>query len=691
MFRYWSLEEKSTKAFVVICLKCFGYALIGIAMASVVFVPLLMAFMKNSRLSSTYLVEAFYTEKYYRTLLGTAITSDSPGAWSHIGLSSVCIFGSMGILQNHKKDNWLKGLLILSVLFLSFPIVAYIFNGFGYASNRWSFFCAFLGAFCFAKYFEELWEASIKVKVKVSILCVVYSVISMLLQDKISKNLLVSSTLVLVAAIFVIGVGLIQYRIRQEKYLFVKRVAHSFFGMLLVLGILVNAYYLYSPKEENYVSEFADRGSSYEKVMVNNAIWEMMDSEEFYRIDWNSIDYMAEATGSGGKNAPIYLGQSTTSEYWSIISPYLNEYMKLNSSYSAQRHSMRGMQSRSLLLPFASAKYFLGVGSGKEKRSAEVPYGYQYVGEEENVEGNIISLYESDYVLPFAYSYDAYITRAEYEDLEIEERQQVMFYGAVLEENIEQENGQLRKTEAEYFHKELPYEMKYDKKIDRDENVFTVHGAKKKVTISMECPPNHELYVKLEGVKYEGKADETKLIAKCGGQKSTITHFTDYHKSAHGRTDYLLNLYTSDKERKTVTLTFSESGVYTIEKISVIAQPMDILEEKIESLRQEKMKEWIFSVNQINGDISLEEERLVCFSLPYSEGWRVFIDGEETELLQTNIMYSGVLVPKGEHEIELRYFTPYLKEGIVLSLIGFCVFIGFAVYGKNKKERMGRR
>jgi uncharacterized membrane protein YfhO len=45
-------------------------------------------------------------------------------------------------------------------------------------------------------------------------------------------------------------------------------------------------------------------------------------------------------------------------------------------------------------------------------------------------------------------------------------------------------------------------------------------------------------------------------------------------------------------------------------------------------------------------------------------------------MLNVNTMYCGVFIPAGNHEIKLKYMTPYLKKGIVLSLIGACIFIG---------------
>ena len=74
----------------------------------------------------------------------------------------------------------------------------------------------------------------------------------------------------------------------------------------------------------------------------------------------------------------------------------------------------------------------------------------------------------------------------------------------------------------------------------------------------------------------------------------------------------------------------------------------------------------------------------MCLSVPYSSGWRCFIDGKEAELLQGNIMYMGVLVPEGTHRVELQYETPYLKAGLLISIVGFGLFVLFLVFEKKK-------
>lgn len=67
------------------------------------------------------------------------------------------------------------------------------------------------------------------------------------------------------------------------------------------------------------------------------------------------------------------------------------------------------------------------------------------------------------------------------------------------------------------------------------------------------------------------------------------------------------------------------------------------------------------------------------------------MDGEKTELVKTNIMYTGLEIEPGEHEIELRYEMPGVKYGIVVTALSVSIFvlivIGSAIVRKRKEQR----
>jgi uncharacterized membrane protein YfhO len=84
-----------------------------------------------------------------------------------------------------------------------------------------------------------------------------------------------------------------------------------------------------------------------------------------------------------------------------------------------------------------------------------------------------------------------------------------------------------------------------------------------------------------------------------------------------------------------------------------------------------------FKESYITVESNEEEAYTMYSSIPYDEGWRVYIDGEEVDTFDIGNALLGFDVPAGEHKIVLNYNIPYMKIGLVLtsiSTLGLVVF-----------------
>lgn len=93
--------------------------------------------------------------------------------------------------------------------------------------------------------------------------------------------------------------------------------------------------------------------------------------------------------------------------------------------------------------------------------------------------------------------------------------------------------------------------------------------------------------------------------------------------------------------------------------------------------------------DRVYGAVSTDQDGWVYMAIPYENGWTAYVDGEEVEILQANVGCSAVAVSAGDHEIELRYHTPMMKQGVILSCVGLVIFttwvVVFVVLEKKKK------
>lgn len=66
---------------------------------------------------------------------------------------------------------------------------------------------------------------------------------------------------------------------------------------------------------------------------------------------------------------------------------------------------------------------------------------------------------------------------------------------------------------------------------------------------------------------------------------------------------------------------------------------------------------------------------LTISEIYYPAGWKAFIDGEETEIFATNYILRGIVVPKGEHIVEMKFESKTYLWSLKLSLIGLTLAI----------------
>ena len=75
-------------------------------------------------------------------------------------------------------------------------------------------------------------------------------------------------------------------------------------------------------------------------------------------------------------------------------------------------------------------------------------------------------------------------------------------------------------------------------------------------------------------------------------------------------------------------------------------------------------------------------------SVPYSKGWKVFVNGKKTDLQNVQLIYSGIFLEPGEYEIKLEYHTPYLLLGALASFTGIAILI-IMIFSYRRRNKQG--
>jgi len=144
------------------------------------------------------------------------------------------------------------------------------------------------------------------------------------------------------------------------------------------------------------------------------------------------------------------------------------------------------------------------------------------------------------------------------------------------------------------------------------------------------------------------------------------------------------------KDVRQIRLDVGDSvGFFEIHDLNIlvhdIEQGTEIISSVIEARRAEPFTVTSFGQNHIEGEITVPDNRMLFFSVPYANGWRVFVNGLEHEKQRINVGFIGVPLTEGSHRVELVYRLPGLTTGIWISVIAT---IACAVlYAVDKKKR----
>jgi len=90
--------------------------------------------------------------------------------------------------------------------------------------------------------------------------------------------------------------------------------------------------------------------------------------------------------------------------------------------------------------------------------------------------------------------------------------------------------------------------------------------------------------------------------------------------------------------------------------------------------------------DRITGTITVTEGMNTVFtSIPYDEGWKVYVDGTETETVCLMDTMLGFAASEGDHTVELRYEPACVKYGLILSMIGLALYAAASIWDVRRR------
>ena len=699
LIRGWSFCGKSqTKSLPVYMCKFAGYFIVGILLSSITFVPNTIALLGSTRMKTDMDIRMFFKPEYYLYAPIKFLAGSSVGYWTQLGYVALIAVAIFMMFSYRRKYTQLKVCFIILTIMLCVPYAGYVMNGFSYVSNRWIWGYGFLLGFIMTTMLPEM--VNIGKKRFIALLFASFAYLSYLywfsFNEKMSDKIRELSKLAGIQYLITIGVLIIAFSwrcvVRKSETRTRTQVCNIIIKCLLLITVIVNtllqANWYYSPQGGNYVAEFCAMNMAYNRqTEVANIVQLINDAGEFYRYSENAYD-----KGQLDNNALISQMHSN-SLYYSLVDVNYIKYLNgvaCNDVINAGR--VNGLDARTVLNTLAATKYYVSEAS----KENYVPYGYKRL-----FDNGRFNAYKNENYLPLGYTYPNYISSIKYDLLDPLEKEQTMLKAVVLDEKTKG----LSELVAESTSQKCDFKLEVQEGVIFEQGKFKVNKKGTKVIISMEGLPNSETYLMMSNLKYQAPKGKEEEIARTiievydNGKKEAANEQivrkifdvrTSYHQWRVDRDDFVVNMGYALHAKNKLTIKFSQKGEYTFDEMSIICQPMDNYAEQINKLKEDVLENVVIGTNKVNGTIDLEDTKFLCMSIPYSKGWNIYINGEQRKLLRANTAYMGVELEAGHHEIELRYFTPYLKISIVCTIVGMMLFAGIVIADKRKGIRKGK-
>ena len=671
IYRYFMLFGKDGVSFRQIIgwlSKCVGYYLIGVAIAAFMLIPIIMKLFGSERFAHQDYIPILYSLDYYRKILVRFITTESMDYWTHLGYTPFCLI-AVFVLWIRKDRKYLpyKIAFAMCVLFMMIPAVGSLMNAGSYVTNRWIWAFSMLVAYIFVMIYPELFLLSVKEKLYLIVLCCGYSLLCLVGAETKSFQMAVMNAILLMGLLILLAGD---YMDGHE------RIWKSLVLFCVFAGIAANGILRYAAFGSNYANGFVDRGQAWAMIhddLPSRSIENMADAD--------SVRYDSLGTLEPMYNTAMNHNLNGTDFYFSLADGNVTRFFDELFVNVEMEHRYNGVDERTILERLAGVKYCI---VGQESVDF-VPYGY----DETVVSADNYTVYAKQDALGISYTYDSYLSQEEYDELSAVRKQQALLQCAVVESAV------LSKADPVYNERELSYRIEGEQGIEVCEDRIIVTDRNAHVTISVEAMADSEIYLVWDDILYERRSAtdwEESLISYTRNQSTkTQLLYSNKHPFYHDRDDYIINMgYIDADGPMQVEIQFAQPGTYYYNSLTVIAQPMELIDGQTQRLSTDQLDNIVIEDNQISGTLDLQENKLLCVAVPYSSGWSAYVDDEPAETKKVNNMYLGIEVGPGEHQIIFRYVTPGLYAGLISSLLGVISLIGVIAYTEVVTRRKMR-
>lgn len=669
-----------------------AYGVIGVMMGAAIFLPVVMTMFGSQRAAAGNYVPVLYDLGYYLKAFANPLSISGSGYNNYLGFAAPALLFVFVLFIRKKEERPLKVGVIMLFVFTLIPFVGHVMNGFSYVTNRWEWALLMLTAYISVKTFPWILDLTRREKQKLLLITFFYAIICILIDEGRTDQTMSSLVILCLTAGVVCGYRVF-FRGRRRLELAVI--------VLLILSLGVNINALYNPSQSNNINEYTDAGTTYSKMVTD------IPSSVLTEKQARTTRYDQYGTEQN-HNTAILAGKMSTDYYYSLSNGLVGQFFQeLNINFPYEM-IYTDLDSRMALDALMSVKYFVTT-----EDETNLPALFtKKIGEKE-IGGQIYHAYKTDSNLPLGYTYDSYISRESYEKMTALQRQQALLQGVVMEKST------LPETELAFDDQEIPFTVTCNESVRFEENRIVVTGDNAHIRIKFKKEiQDAEIYASVQNADFTSMSEREQYtdeqwdeLSKLGKNKikrndlfrvalngsnmwfksGNVSRCIMIRNARHdyfcGRTNFVTNLGCNNIKDGTVDMYFSEKGIYTFDRLSFHAQPTASLQKLIQERGKESLQDIQLGNDTLTGQITVSRDKVLCLSIPYSDGWKAYVDGKETDVLQANTMMMGIPLQAGKHSIRLVYANPAFHLGVWISFAGVVIFVLLCLVNFFYKKR----
>lgn len=355
----------------------------------------------------------------------------------------------------------------------------------------------------------------------------------------------------------------------------------------------------------------------------------------------------------------------TTSIYSSTSNPYYKNFYK-NSINNEFRYRSREIMS-------TTKNVLSNIYLGNKYIVADAYEGLGY----EKIYSDQVNVYKNENVFSIGYATDKVMSQREYQALDYPYDIDALLHYTIVDTDIENVyeptiskidlDLDITKSEVEY---------------KKQENGYYITSSKNQSKMNIEIKNKEKLKGKILLIRC--KINDESNIDRSIDINGITNKITEKEWKYHNE-NYTFEFTISENNLSALELTFSK-GNFDLQDIEFyILDNQDLL--SIQDTHDEYVIEKIYG-DTIEGNINVTENGYFSISIPYDEGFTIYLDHEKINYEKVNDNFIGFSITEGKHEIQIVYKAPWSRVGKILSICGFMLFSILVIVEKKKVDKL---